>query len=104
MSKRKRAAFEERDQADSRIDQPLPDLHYARLGRLIEIGQKALHDALKLARGFERQKLGRRQKTAEASNDKAATTRLVAEVQALKVFLNFHYMQFNLLMFSESRS
>ena len=47
--------------------------------------EKALFRALKLARGFERQKLGRRQKAAKQSNDDVETARLNAEVAALKV-------------------
>jgi hypothetical protein len=44
-----------------------------------------LHRALKVARGFERQKLGRRQKTAKDNQDVAEVARLEAEVVALKV-------------------
>jgi hypothetical protein len=85
MPKRKREAAEEPDEAGGPGGESLPGLQYARIERLIEIGQKALHEALKLARGFERQKLGRRQKTADAKDDKASSTRVKAEVQALKV-------------------
>lgn len=48
--------------------------------------EKMLFRALKLARGFERQKLGRRQKVAKQAQDHADTARLNAEVAALKVY------------------
>lgn len=47
--------------------------------------EKTLFRALRLARGFERQKLGRRQKVAKQTKDDAETARLNAEVAALKV-------------------
>lgn len=57
-----------------------------RLKNSLEHAKKSLVRALKLARGFERQKLGRRQKTAKESNEGLETTRrLDAEVSALKV-------------------
>ena len=46
---------------------------------------KMIFRALRLARGFERQKLGRRQKAAKQSVDDAETARLNTEVAALKV-------------------
>lgn len=51
----------------------------------LDQSKKALLRALKVARGFERQKLGRRQKTAKVDSNDADTTRLEAEVSALKV-------------------
>ncbi|KAI9878135.1 MAG: hypothetical protein M1830_001781 [Pleopsidium flavum] len=64
---------------------PLPDraisLQRTHLEHEIEHGKKVLHRALKVARGFERQKLGRRQKSAK---DKQDAARLEAEVVALK--------------------
>jgi len=48
----------------------------------VEQGNKAIASALRLARGFERQKLGRRQKTAK--NDPKELLRLKEEVIALK--------------------
>lgn len=47
-------------------------------------GKKVLHRALKLAKGFERQKLSRRRKTAVAK-DEAAIARIDAEIEAVKV-------------------
>ena len=53
---------------------------------LLEQGKKALFKSLKVARGFERQKLGRRQKTAKEEKAEDDLIRLNAEVAALKVF------------------
>ncbi|KZF21034.1 Bud-site selection protein [Xylona heveae TC161] len=47
-------------------------------------GIKLLNKALKTARGFERQKLGRRQKTAKSQKNEADLARLDAEIEALK--------------------
>ncbi|MCJ1282319.1 hypothetical protein MMC26_001642 [Xylographa opegraphella] len=47
-------------------------------------GKKSLFKALKTARGFERQKLGRRQKTASEANLEDDVKRLATEVAALK--------------------
>lgn len=55
------------------------------LESVLERSKKTLFQALKLARGFERQKLGRRQKVAKATNDDDDSKRLAAEVIALKV-------------------
>jgi ABC-type phosphate transport system auxiliary subunit len=48
-------------------------------------GSVKVGHAFKIAKGFERQKLGRRQKTAAAQHDSAATERINAEIAALKV-------------------
>ena len=55
-----------------------------RLHTIIESGSHRLLPALKLARGFERQKLGRRVKTAHSTNDGTAVERLNEEIAALK--------------------
>ena len=52
---------------------------------LLEQSKKALFRSLKVARGFERQKLGRRQKAAKTGKNDAEDVRLAAEVVALKV-------------------
>ena len=62
-------------------------LQRQQLEGLLEQGTKALFRSLKLARGFERQKLGRRQKQAKAQNNEVDISRLNAEVAALKVSL-----------------
>ena len=48
-------------------------------------GQKELFRALKLSRGFERQKLGRRQKNARIDGNDEAINRMEKEVTVLKV-------------------
>lgn len=57
----------------------------ARLEQTVDNGYQMLHRALKTARGFERQKLGRRQKTAREKKEDEEQGRLDAEVKALKV-------------------
>lgn len=54
---------------------------------VLDHGHKELLRALKLSRGFERQKLGRRQKAAKGSEGGSLdlASRLEAEVDALKV-------------------
>lgn len=52
---------------------------------VLERCKKELSGALRIARGVERQKLGRRQKTAKESNAAAESVRLNTEVAALKV-------------------
>lgn len=53
---------------------------------VLERSKQRLFQALKLARGFERQKLGRRQKVAKEAGDDGDSERLATEVTALKVF------------------
>lgn len=82
MPKRKR------DDHDETSPNPEPrrlTLRATRLEQKIEQGVQVIHRALKTARGFERQKLGRRQKDAKTKSDTAQLGRLAEEVQALKV-------------------
>ena len=58
-----------------------------RIKAALDQGQKDLFRALKLGRGFERQKLGRRQKNARADGNDEAFARMEKEVTALKVTL-----------------
>ncbi|KAL8684669.1 MAG: hypothetical protein Q9224_006199, partial [Gallowayella concinna] len=51
---------------------------------VLERSKQLRSRALKLARGFERQKLGRRQKVAKLAKDDSESRRLDAEVTALK--------------------
>lgn len=60
-------------------------LQQRQVEHLLEQSKKALFRSLKVARGFERQKLGRRQKTAKAEKAESDVIRLDAEVAALKV-------------------
>jgi hypothetical protein len=78
MPKRKRESDEENHRDGDRAQK----IRKSRFQAKIEQGNKSIASALKLARGFERQKLGRRQKTAK--NDPKELLRLKDEVLALK--------------------
>lgn len=60
-------------------------IQIARLEQKLEHGCQLIFRALKTARGFERQKLGRRQKTSKQKNETAQLSRIGEEIQALKV-------------------
>jgi hypothetical protein len=77
MLKRKRDDVENREDGDR-----AEKIRRSRFQVKIERGNKSIASALKLARGFERQKLGRRQKTAK--NDPKELLRLKEEIIALK--------------------
>ena len=51
----------------------------------IQHGTVKLGHAFKIAKGFERQKLGRRQKTAATQNNSKDVQRINGEIEALKV-------------------
>jgi len=85
MAKRKRESLEAAKNGLTSLDRQRKSV-----GEQIELGKKALVRNLKLAKGFERQKLGRRQKDALAKNDTAANARIEAEIDALKVCANIH--------------
>ncbi|OAT05738.1 NADH-ubiquinone oxidoreductase 30.4 kDa subunit [Blastomyces gilchristii SLH14081] len=82
MSKRKRGDYEKSD--ISNPDDRRLGIQSTRLEQKIEHGCQLIHRALKTARGFERQKLGRRQKTATETNETAQLSRIEEEIQALK--------------------
>ena len=83
MPKRKRGCGEDDEQEeDHEGDGRSQRIRQSRFRAKIEHGNKSIASALKLARGFERQKLGRRQKTAK--NDADEILRLKDEVLALK--------------------
>ena len=77
MPKRKRD-----DDQNHQDEDPAQKIRKNRFRAKIDQGNKSIASALKLARGFERQKLGRRQKTAK--NDPKELLRLKEEVIALK--------------------
>ncbi|KAL8934037.1 MAG: hypothetical protein Q9216_006104 [Gyalolechia sp. 2 TL-2023] len=84
MSKRKReaetiSAIDHKGSAERELD-----AQEKQLESVLERSKQTLHQALKLAKGLERQKLGRRQKTAKAAQDDGDSKRLAAEVVALK--------------------
>jgi hypothetical protein len=85
MPKRKREDISSEDRLSNDSSDRALRLQRQQLEALLEEGKKSLSRALKVARGFERQKLGRRQKTAKAENSEANTARLETEIAALKV-------------------
>jgi len=82
MPKRKREDDEGRHAGDDDIEDQALRIRVSRLRAKIEQGNKELTSSLKLARGFERQKLGRRQKA--ASKEPHTLLRLREEVIVLK--------------------
>lgn len=85
MPKRSFDEFRETDINSQRLDDGTLRGQRTQLERVLEHGKRKLFQALKFGRGFERQKLGRRQKTAKESNTESEMVRLNAEVAALKV-------------------
>ena len=85
MTKRKLDEFSGAVPRADGISDRATRLQQRQLEDLIEQGKRALFRSLKVARGFERQKLGRRQKAAKAENNITDNARLDAEVAALKV-------------------
>ncbi|KAL9604653.1 MAG: hypothetical protein Q9219_000373 [cf. Caloplaca sp. 3 TL-2023] len=84
MSKRKRDSdfmLEADDEQSASSDRRQQDRHFE---SVLERSKQSLSQALKLARGFERQKLGRRQKAANAAKEDGDMGRFAAEVAALK--------------------
>ncbi|PLB55353.1 Bud-site selection protein [Aspergillus steynii IBT 23096] len=63
---------------------PAHSLQTIRLSQKFDQGVQLLTRALKTARGFERQKLGRREKTAKSQGGDETLKRLAEEVQVLK--------------------
>ncbi|GAD95171.1 predicted protein [Paecilomyces variotii No. 5] len=86
MPKRKRAESEDanaNDSPESREERKIV-LRVTRLTNKFDYEIQTLFRALKTARGFERQKMGRRQKTAQKEKNEGALARLQEEVQVLK--------------------
>jgi hypothetical protein len=84
MSKRKR------DDDTEEITEKAPETVVAdpkqkRLQLKLHQGTVKLGHAFKIAKGFERQKLGRRQKTAAAAKNEKDAQRVETEIAALKV-------------------
>jgi hypothetical protein len=65
-------------------------IHGTRLTQMFENGVQVLIRALKTSRGFERQKLSRREKTAKSQKDMKTLARLAEEIEALKVWSYSH--------------
>jgi len=85
MPKRKRDDFGSSEENPNRSAARALRIQKLHLEDILSNGTKTLFRALKIARGFERQKLGRRQKTAKVAKDDAETRRLEVEVATLKV-------------------
>ncbi len=85
MPKRKFAEYTGAERKLSGSSDGALRLQRERLDTILEQAKKTLSRALKVARGFERQKIGRRQKVAKEQKEGAETARLAAEVTALKV-------------------
>ena len=79
MSKRKR------DEDDKHSQEGKLRIRQRQLEGAIDLGKKNVFRALKIGRGFERQKLGRRQKAAKGKQAEGDITRLIVEVAVLKV-------------------
>ncbi|KAF2423385.1 Bud-site selection protein [Tothia fuscella] len=79
MSKRKRGGV-----VVNKVESSEDDLKREELERQIQLGKRQLTRNLRLAKGFERQKLGRREKDAKAKNDEGEMARIEAEILALK--------------------
>jgi hypothetical protein len=86
MSKRKRST-EDLEESTSHV----PDIRkQRRILYAFSQGAHQLAQAFKLAKGFERQKLGRRRKDAEAQKDYRGMRRIDEEVAALKASGRVH--------------
>ena len=81
MPKRKRSLIEQKEVGPTQA----VDLKKRNLEKKLVHGRKLLNKALKTAKGFERQKLGKRIKLAAENNDEAESGRLQRELEALKV-------------------
>ena len=88
MPKRKYDQYAERARSDGRSTKL--SHHEAKTSDIIEKGSANVSRSLKIARGFERQKLGRRRKDAEKNNDEGLKQRLRDETEAAKVFMRSH--------------
>jgi hypothetical protein len=77
MPKRKRGAGQEGPSEEERKT--------AGVERQIVLGKRELTKSLKLAKGFERQKLGRREKDAKAKKAQDDVAKIEQEITALKV-------------------
>lgn len=69
-----------------------PSIQATRLTQLFDQGVHNLSRALKTARGFERQKLGKREQRAKKEKDEKLLGRTGEEIGALKVCLFFFFL------------
>lgn len=94
MPKRKRDST---DEAGGRLHKSL-QVQQKRVEEKLFHSKKVLQRALKVAKGFERQKLGRRQKTAVQQKNEADKIRIDEEIEALKVSLYFEWLKLLLML------
>ena len=80
MPKRKRGSTDGHEPSDG----PSPRMREIAV-RVIAISEKHVNRALKVGKGFERQKLAKRLKIAPEKGDDGLERRLNSEVEALKV-------------------
>ena len=71
--------------AFTRTQKPPKRQNLSRIDATLKQAQKKVHRALKLAKGFERQKLSRRQRNAQVEGNAAETARIKAEIEAWRV-------------------
>lgn len=91
MPKRKLSDFESTPQTNS-SNRTRPSIQVTRLNQLFDQGVQSLSRALKTARGFERQKLGKREQKAKKEKDAKLLERIGEEIGALKVcFLSYSF-------------
>jgi hypothetical protein len=76
MPKRKRSIYDDGDRGQNMRKQDVQDA--------LTKARKQLHKALKIAKGFERQKLGKRLKLATTSGESGSIARINREIEALK--------------------
>lgn len=67
-------------------------IHGTRLTQMFENGVLMISRGLKTSRGFERQKLSRREKTAKSQKDDKALARLKEEIETLKVCSHYLWL------------
>ncbi|KAF2494801.1 Bud-site selection protein, partial [Lophium mytilinum] len=84
MAKRTHAEFLESGPPDRSVPNDERAVQTGLCAHRINLGKTVVRRAMKLAAGFERQKSGRRRKTAKQKKDDAALARFDLEAQALK--------------------
>ena len=86
MAKRKR---EDETYEPSPHTRPRRKVQQGTVDAAVSQSRKLLHRALKLAKGFERQKLSRRLKNAQTDMDEEGVNRIKADIEAWKVSRQF---------------
>lgn len=83
MPKRKRG---QDDNAKTAVNLSPAERQRAQVEECIEKGKKDLNRAVKISKGFVRQRLGKRQREAQVKQDGAALDKINAEIEKLKVW------------------